>query len=218
MAFKLSSKDYIEYIKSAYKVINENGEYITDLDLATGDGDHWSNINKGFKSLVEKSEYWNDMNISDLFKEIGKTMMSVIGGSSGLLYGSAYIAASKVISDEEYIDKYSLYLVLQSMLDEIMKRGQSKPGYKTMIDSLYPAVKEYKTCIDEDVNDINLCIRVKKAAEDGAESTKGMEAVRGRATYQSNKGVGHLDPGAITMSYQILCLMDIVQKRINDGE
>ena len=56
--------------------------------------------------------------------------------------------------------------------------------------------------------------KVKKAAEDGAENTKNMEAVRGRATYQADKGIGHLDPGAVTMSYQIEVLMDFVKEKI----
>ena len=55
---------------------------------------------------------------------------------------------------------------------------------------------------------------VKKAAADGAENTKNMEAVRGRAAYQANKGVGHLDPGAVTMSYQISVLMDCVLEKL----
>ena len=53
-------------------------------------------------------------------------------------------------------------------------------------------------------------LKVKAAAEAGAESTRAMEAVRGRATYQSGKGVGHLDPGAVTMSYQVGALCDVI--------
>ena len=67
---------------------------------------------------------------------------------------------------------------------------------------------------EKNVNDQELCARVEKAAKDGAENTKNMEAVRGRATYQANKGVGHLDPGAITMSYQICTLMDYIAQKL----
>ena len=61
----------------------------------TGDGDHWTNINMGFENLVKNVDRLETMELSDEFKEIGKIMMSVIGGSSGVLYGSAYIAAAK---------------------------------------------------------------------------------------------------------------------------
>lgn len=218
MGFKITTEDYIEYIKNAYEIIYVNGEYVTDLDLATGDGDHWSNLNMGFKKLVEVSDMWKNLSISELFKEIGKTMMSVIGGSSGVLYGSAYLAASKAALGKEYLDRETLLVCLSVMLDAIMARGQAKPGFKTMVDSLYPAIEEYKICIGEGADDISLCERVSHAAESGAESTKNMEAVKGRATYQANKGIGHLDPGAVTMSYQIISLMDMVKQRINDGK
>lgn len=214
MAFELTAADYAEYIKKAYALIHENGDYVTELDLATGDGDHWSNINMGFEKLVENSEKLTGMSVSDELKEIGKIMMAVIGGSSGVLYGSAYLAAAKSVKGKETLGKKELCDVLEAMLNAIISRGQAQEGFKTMIDSLAPAVKEYKKCLEEDTDDKTLCERVKKAAVDGAENTKNMEAVRGRATYQANKGVGHLDPGAVTMSYQISVLMDCVMEKL----
>lgn len=214
MAFEMTAADYAEYIKKAYALIHENGDYVTELDLATGDGDHWSNINMGFEKLVENSEKLAGMSVSDELKEIGKIMMAVIGGSSGVLYGSAYLAAAKSVKGKEVLGKQELCDVLEAMLNAIVSRGQAQEGFKTMIDSLAPAVKEYKKCLEEDADDKTLCERVKKAAVDGAENTKNMEAVRGRAAYQANKGVGHLDPGAVTMSYQISVLMDCVMEKL----
>ncbi len=214
MAFIITSEDYTKYLVAADKKIVDNKDYVTELDLATGDGDHWSNMNMGFKKLVENADKLAALNISDEFKEIGKIMMSVIGGSSGVLYGSAYIGAAKAAKGMHSLDRDSLCTVLKAMLDAIMERGQAKPGFKTMIDSLYPAVVEYEKCIDENVSDEVLCERVKNAAIDGANSTAGMEAIKGRATYQTDKGIGHLDPGAVTMSYQISVLMDTAKEKI----
>ncbi|ETP73138.1 dihydroxyacetone kinase, phosphoprotein-dependent, L subunit [Lachnospiraceae bacterium JC7] len=214
MAFVITSEDYTKYLAAAEKKLVDNKDYVTELDLATGDGDHWSNMNMGFKKLIENSDKLAELNISDEFKEIGKIMMSVIGGSSGVLYGSAYIGAAKASKGMEELDRDGLYAVLKAMLEAIMDRGQAKPGFKTMIDSLYPAVVEYGKCLDENVSDEKLCERVKTAAIDGANSTADMEAVKGRATYQADKGVGHLDPGAVTMSYQISVLMDTAKEKI----
>lgn len=82
-----------------------------------------------------------------------------------------------------------------------------------MIDSLAPAVKKYKECLDRKEDAELLCEEVKKAAEEGAENTKKMEAVRGRASYQADRGLGHLDPGAVTMSYQLVTLMDFAAEK-----
>ncbi len=215
MGFTLSGKDYAEYIKKAYKLIHENGEYVTELDLATGDGDHWSNINMGFEKLVEKADELGKMPISEELKEIGKIMMAVIGGSSGVLYGSAYLGAAKALKGREVLDCQGVCDMLEAMLEAIMSRGQAREGFKTMIDSLAPAVSAYKRGISEEKSEQEICDMVKRAAIDGAENTKNMEAVRGRATYQANKGLGHLDPGAITMSYQIGTLMNCIKEKIN---
>ena len=214
MGFQLTSKDYVEYIKLAYQKIHASGDYITELDAATGDGDHWANIDSGFGKLNELSDSLAQMTLVEQFKQIGKTMMSVIGGSSGVLYGSAYLAAAKTLKDKETIGNDELCGVLSAMLDAIMSRGNAQPGWKTMIDSLHPAVECYKACLAEGTSEEETLKKVKQAALDGAESTKGMEAVRGRATYQADKGVGHLDPGAVTMSYQIETLTDYALSKL----
>ena len=156
MSFNLTSEMYVDYIEAAAKKIHENGDYISALDAATGDGDHWANINLGFENLVAAGADMRKMPICDVFKKIGMLMMSKIGGSSGILYGGAYMAAAKKCAGRE------------------------------------------------------TRAAVKQASLDGAEATRGMEAVKGRASYQTNKGVGHLDPGAVTMSYQIECLCDTI--------
>lgn len=215
MSFQLTSKDYADYIRKAYQLIHENGDYITDLDSATGDGDHWTNINMGFEKLVEIAGELEQKSVFEEFKQIGMTMMSVIGGSSGVLYGSAYLAAAKVLKEKETIGNEELCQVLEAMLQAIMSRGNAQAGWKTMIDCLAPAVDCYKECIKNGEDEKTTAEKVKQAALDGAESTREMEAVRGRATYQANKGVGHLDPGAVTMSYQIATLMDCVKEKLS---
>lgn len=214
MGFELTTKDYTEYIQKAYEKIHSQGDYITALDAATGDGDHWTNINLGFEKLVEIIPELESMSLFDAFRKIGMTMMSVIGGSSGVLYGSAYLEASKTLKDKTVIDSSTLCGVLEAMHNGITKRGNAKPGMKTMIDALYPAVEAYKACLAEGADEKTTLKKVKQAVADGAQSTKDMEAVRGRAFYQANKGVGHLDPGAITMAYQIEELMDYTLSKL----
>ncbi|MCL2578579.1 MAG: dihydroxyacetone kinase subunit DhaL [Oscillospiraceae bacterium] len=216
MGFALTASDYAQWIARAYQKIHENGDYITSLDAATGDGDHWINLNMGFEKLVSIKDALASKSLFEAFKSISMTMMSVIGGSGGVLYGSAYMEAAKAVKDLEVLDSAALCNVLAAMLDGIMKRGKSQPGMKTMIDALNPAVECYKDCIARGESEAQTLKLVKKAAEEGALSTKDMEAVRGRAYYQADRGVGHLDPGAITMFYQIETLMDYIADKMQD--
>ena len=131
-------------------------------------------------------------------------MMSVIGGSGGVLYGSAYMEAAKLLNGKETIQNEELCGILEAMMNGIMKRGNAKPGMKTMLDALAPAAACYRKCIADGADEKQTLARVKRE----------MEAVRGRAYYQANKGVGNLDPGAVTMSYQIETLMDYVEGKL----
>ena len=149
-----------------------------------------------------------------MFKKIGMLMMSKIGGSSGVLYGGAYMAAGKALEGKASLTSQDLCLALETMVNDMIRRGKAQPGYKTMIDALYPAVQAYKAAIDQGLSDADTMAAVRQAALDGAESTRGMEAVKGRASYQANKGVGHLDPGAVTMSYQLECLCGYVTEHL----
>jgi dihydroxyacetone kinase-like protein len=215
MGFRMSSADYVDYIIYAAKIIEEDGEYITSLDAATGDGDHWTNMDAGFKKLISIGEELSQLPLQDMMKKIGMTMMSVIGGSAGVLYGSSYIAASKVCAGKDVIDCDLLGQILEAMSLDIMNRNKSKPGFKTMLDALYPAVEAFKTGKEAGLEENELLALVKKAADEGSKSTAAMEAVRGRACYQADKGVGHIDPGSVTMSYLIGALCDWATKLSN---
>lgn len=214
MGFVITSSDYCAYIRIAAEKIHENGEYVTALDAKTGDGDHWININMGFEELVKQIDTLQTLPFDQMLKKIGMLLMSKIGGSSGILYGGAYIAAGKALRGKEAIGPEELYTMLHEMVQDMMQRGKAQPGFKTMIDALYPAAKTCRECLDEGADDKTLLARVRQAALDGAESTKNMEAVKGRASYQANKGIGDLDPGAVTMAYQLECLCDYIASKL----
>ena len=213
MAFKINSSDYVEYIKAFYDLLQENKDYITELDLATGDGDHWLNMNTGFGEVIKIEEELKTMDLQSLFKKIGMTLMSKVGGSSGVLYGGAYMAAAKSLEGVEYIGRDELYNLYNAMLDDIMKRGKTEIGQKTMVDALAPAVEVLKIKSGQEATDNELLDSLTKASSEGASATKEMEALRGRASYQTNKGVGHLDPGAVTMAYQIETLCNYILQK-----
>ena len=202
----VNAQEYMKYMESAAGIIRANQKYITELDAATGDGDHWANLSNGFEKLLEKKEELSGLSLGDCFRQIGMTMMSGVGGSSGVLYGSAYLAAAKELNGADIADLGKLVQCFETMAEAMMQRGQSKPGYKTMIDALYPAVQAGKQAVAAKLPEDEVLSCMEKAAYEGAESTKMMKAVRGRACYQPDKGVGHIDPGAMTMYYQIFAL------------
>ena len=207
---ELTVVEYVDYLECAYKKINSSKDYITELDSELGDGDHWININMGLEAVVEKKDKLSKMTVKEMLKNIGMILMTKIGGSSGVLYGSAYINAAKNLEDISTIDVNALYDILRYQLEGMMKRGEANFGDKTMVDPLYLAVEEFDK-EKENINiSINNLIKVKEAAHRGMEATKDMLAKKGRARYREDKGVGHLDAGAVTMYYQIEELIDFI--------
>lgn len=209
----ITSQDYVAYLNRAAAKISESRDYITELDAATGDGDHWVNLNMGFEALTEAGEELMTLPVCETLKRIGMLMMSRIGGSSGILYGGAYMAAAGAVAGRETLDMEGLRLVLAGMVEDMMSRGKAEPGFKTMIDSLYPAAETFRLALEAGEDDRTVLERVKTAAEEGAESTRQMGARKGRASYMLSRGVGHLDPGAVTMSLQIGCLCDYLMEK-----
>lgn len=165
-------------------------------------------VGMGFTAIANSAEELGNLKLSDMFKRIGKNFISVVGGSSGVLYGSAYLEAAKITAGATHLTPETLCDVLEAMTRAIMQRGNAKPGDKTMVDSIHPAVQTFRLGLEEETDLAILLPAVKQAAIDGAESTKAMVAVKGRAYYQADRSINHIDPGAVTMSYQISILMD----------
>lgn len=212
--FELRKEDYMSYLREVAAQIHDKEEYITELDAETGDGDHWLNLDTGFQKLTEKMEEWSACSYAEFYRNIGMTMMSAMGGSSGVLYGSAYLKTSKLLEGKDEITPKLLSDILEGWASAIAQRGNTKPGFKTMLDTIYPASKAYARAIEKGEDSKSCLEELKRGAKEGAESTKNMEAVRGRASYREDKSVGYLDPGAVTMSIQLECLAEFIIKNL----
>lgn len=211
---QLTPGEYLEYIRRVAGEIGRQGDYITSLDAATGDGDHWLNLNIGFQKLMEKmDEFEGQTEFGGLFLELAKQIMTGMGGTSGALYGSMYLAAAKALDSRTALDENDLSQMFTCWSDAIIMRGNTQPGQKTMVDALYPAAQVFKQELEQGRGVAQALATMKQAALEGAEATRKMAASRGRASNQPGRGVGHLDPGAVTMAIQLECLADFVIER-----
>lgn len=70
--------------------IQQQKQYLTELDQAIGDGDHGLNMARGFQEVVEKIASANYEDLGLLFKDVSMTLIAKVGGASGPLYGTAF--------------------------------------------------------------------------------------------------------------------------------
>ena len=85
--------DVLEWIKTCVKVLAENRDYLIQLDAAIGDADHGANMDRGFQAVLKKLPEMSDKDIGAIFKAVGMTLLSTVGGAGGPLYGTFFIQA-----------------------------------------------------------------------------------------------------------------------------
>lgn len=188
--------------------IAENKNYLTDLDMAIGDADHGINMDRGFQAVVESLDPQNN-DVSAVFKKVGMTLLSKVGGASGPLYGSAFMSAAKVDAQHENLE--SVVQRLKMATDAVMNRGKSTKGEKTMLDAMIPALESLEESLK---NGDELPIALEKACEkakEGVEWTKTVIATKGRASYLGERSIGHQDPGATSFTILLEALREFYE-------
>ena len=200
MADTINADNMVAMLQNAVTTIRENEALLSQLDSATGDGDHGSAmvsaVNAADKALTE----WDKASIKSLLHGVGWGMMCIDGGSTGPLWGSLFMGMSKGAGDVESIDSAALAVMFEAGLEKLQKQSKAGVGDKTMMDALIPAVGAIRAAADASasVNDALAAAAIAAAA--GAAATSEMLAKFGRARNLGDRVIGHVDPGATSMS------------------
>ncbi len=195
--------DAIEWIKACAKVLAENRDYLIQLDAAIGDADNGANMDRGFQAVMSKIPEMSDKDIGAIFKTVGMTLLSTVGGAGGPLYGTFFIQAGAKTAGKLELSPEDWSAALEAAVNGVIMRGKAELGDKTMVDALTPAVKALKQAVS-DQQSFGKALRISAdAAKQGMEATTPLVARKGRASYLGERSAQHQDPGA-TSSYMIL--------------
>ncbi len=190
--------------------IQENKQYLSDIDGLIGDGDHGINMNKGFQMCKAELEN-NPTDLAGSAKVLAKILMMKIGGSMGPLYGKLYRGFAKELNGKEEIGVEEMNAALKGMLSSIQTISPAKPGDKTLMDTLVPAVEAFnKAAIEGKAFDVAL-EEMKIAAIIGRDSTKDMVAQLGRASRLGERSRGVLDAGATSCCLLLETMVDSIK-------
>ena len=192
----ISREDVLAWITSFVSAIAEHKELLTQLDSDIGDGDHGSNMDRGFQVVQSKLQEVADKDIGAIFKTVGMTLVSTVGGASGPLYGTLFLQMGSAAKGKLELSLEDWIAALQAGIDGVIMRGKANPGDKTMLDTLLPALQALKDAAAQGVA-IGAALRESaKAAEQGMLATIPLVARKGRASYLGERSAGHQDPGA----------------------
>ena len=197
------------FIEAVAKAISDHADEITGLDQAIGDGDHVSNIQRGLQALSSQKAELDQMEPAAALHKIGLTLMSKIGGASGSLYGTLFVAMAKNFPDKTW-NRQSFSQAFGQGVESVKQRGKAAKGEKTMLDVLIPVADLLNREESQKLELKDLIGQVKQTAEAGVESTREMIATKGRASFLGERSKGHLDAGAKSSQLMIAAIADAI--------
>lgn len=200
-------------IQAIDHVIETNAEEVTALDQAIGDGDHVTNLQRGIKALMAQSEELAQLDWAAAWQKIGMTMMTAVGGASGSLYGTLFVAMSKA-ARERPLDLQAFAEIFSNGVDAVKQRGKADAGEKTMLDVLIPVAASLRQAAADSVVLADVLEGVARTAMVGMESTRDMLATKGRASFLEERSRGHIDAGAKTSQLMICALVGVLAEHL----
>lgn len=216
------ARDWVQNIASA---MSRNQEHLTRLDSAIGDGDHGANMARGFDAVraVLADGARPAASADEILVTTGKTLVSVVGGASGPLFGSAFRALGEALGADSGShadvdadsradsDSVRFAAALAAALEKLQQLGAAVPGDKTMVDAYAPAYRAFHDAVHSGADFRTAAHAAAEAAEDGMRATVPMQARKGRASYLGLRSIGHQDPGATSTAYVFRALAEATE-------
>lgn len=200
-------------LRAMARRMEEEKEFLTQLDNEIADGDHGINMARGFAAVEKKLPELEGRDVGTVLKTVGMTLVSVVGGSSGPLYGTAFLKSGIAMAGKTEITIDDFIACLRVAIEGVQQRGRAVRGEKTMLDAMVPALDAMsaaraagdgaKAVLDAGI----------AAAREGVEYTKTIVATKGRASYIGERSLGHQDPGATSFTYLLEAIGVAMQGR-----
>lgn len=206
------------WLRLAADRLHEQAPALTALDQAIGDGDHGTNMDRGFaaiRGMLDAGRPDGDderVVAAARLRTAGRTLISTVGGAAGPLYGTALLRAGGVVAESsgDTATGETMVAALQGAIAGIQQLGKAAPGEKTMLDALVPAVEAGRAAVAAGSDGATVAMSMADAAEDGAIATIPLLATKGRASYLGERSIGYQDPGATSAGLLLRALAEVI--------
>lgn len=199
------------WIAESARALHEQKEHLTDLDRAIGDGDHGTNMDRGFSACAALARDEEFASIDAYLKKVGMVLVSTVGGASGPLYGTFFLRLAGPLAASSDVSVREMAQALRAGVEGIVARGKAQLGDKTLYDAFAPAVEAYDRTARAG-RGLGECLETAAAAAAvGRDSTTDMVARKGRASYLGERSAGHTDPGATSAALLLQAAADTLR-------
>jgi phosphoenolpyruvate---glycerone phosphotransferase subunit DhaL len=206
------------WLRAAATKVHEEAPALTALDQAIGDGDHGINLDRGFTAIVamldarvtpEGAAADGPAAASDLLRQVGRTLISTVGGASGPLYGTAFLRAAAAVAIDGASSASAYVAALEAAATGVGALGKATTGEKTMLDALVPAAAAARAALDGGSDLTGVTAAALDPPEAGSAATIPLVATKGRASYLGERSIGHRDPGSASTALLLGVLADV---------
>jgi phosphoenolpyruvate---glycerone phosphotransferase subunit DhaL len=194
----MSRERILALIDATTATIAAHADELTSLDQAIGDGDHGSNMARGFQAIAAQREALGELELGDALQKAGMILVTTVGGASGPLYGSLLMGIGKGLKAGKGTTE-----ALAEGVESVKRRGKSDVGAKTMLDVLVPTLEALRGGASP--------AELRGTATASREATRPMQASRGRASFLGERSIGHYDPGATSSCLLIHAVCDALE-------
>ncbi len=208
MSNEIGLEQLKKILLGAVEAIQKNHERLSQMDTLIGDGDHGITMLRAMNNVKTAVDNFHGDDLKGLLNDAGWGLLNVDGGATGPLFGSLFLGMSEALTDQRTLDGPTLARVFEAGLEELSRQTTAKPGDKTMVDALVPAVKAMRKAADEGDDPLQMLAKAGDAAMQGAVSTKDFRARFGRAKNQGDRTIGVQDPGATSTAFIIQGMHD----------
>jgi dihydroxyacetone kinase-like protein len=194
-----------KFIDTVAARVIAHAEDLTALDSAIGDADHGLNMKRGFEAVLADKQNIAAKPLPEALKAVGMALVMKVGGASGPLYGTLFMALGKALPPEPTLADAGR--ALNAAIEAIKARGKADFGGKTMLDVLGPVARELASPSVSFAS-------VRARAHEAAQATIPMKALKGRASFLGERSIGHMDPGARSSQLMIEAVCDVLEGKL----
>jgi dihydroxyacetone kinase len=177
------------------RLMAANRDYLVELDQQNGDGDLGISMAAGFKAVADYLAAAEEKDLGKVFMKCGGVFNEAAPSTLGTIISFGFMGMARALRGKEEAGAGELASAMEAGLANIMEKAKSKPGEKTILDSLFPAVQAFKAHASE--GGLPMYRAAARAAAEGSEATRNMRSVHGRAAYYGDKSIGVLDGGSV---------------------
>ena len=200
MVVRIGYAEFVAMLIGAIEQIKSRHAFLSELDAATGDGDHGTTMLRAANKLEQVISAGPAGDLKELLQAAGWAVHGIDGGATGPLFGSFLLGMSKFAAGKSELDADGLAGMFEAGLTAVRKQTKAQPGDKTLLDAFVPAIEVLRKAASQRKGVLVAIQEAASAAGAGAVATKSMLARAGRAKHQGERTLGHQDPGATSVS------------------